>query len=327
MSVGNLYWQRMASLIDKSGHHWWMRATRTLMAVAARHPLGVGANALHVKPQTAGDAKPTTASVRIMGRLGLFYVTAIMTFLSAVLSAFVAWLFSFAIHVPNYHVHILLAFVIPFFVTPVFSYLSALSMRDLQRARKKAVDLARLDVLTGLANRRAFFDSARHVQAAGALRGTHAVLYIDIDHFKMINDRHGHDAGDAVLKHFAEQLRACTRTEDFVARIGGEEFAVHVMNIEPAGLAAVAQGLLARMRSSVVEFDGESIRYTASIGGAIGTVALPVDKLLSLADKQLYSVKHDGRDGYSALDSRTPSTDAPVAAEHPKAYAIRRLAG
>ena len=185
-----------------------------------------------------------------MGRLGLIYVTAIMTLLSAVLSAFIAWLFSFAINVPNYNVHILLAFVIPFFVTPVFSYLSALSMRDLQRARKKAVDLARLDTLTGLGNRRAFFDTARRAQQSGAVQANRAVLYIDIDHFKTVNDRCGHDAGDAVLKHFAEQLRACTRADDFVARIGGEEFVVHVVNIEPAGLAAIAQGLLARVRAS-----------------------------------------------------------------------------
>ena len=266
-----------------------------------------------------------SATVRIMGRLGLFYVTVIMTVLSAVLSAFVAWLFSFFIHVPNYSVHIFLASIIPFFVTPVFSYLSALSMRDLQRARKRAVDLARLDMLTGLGNRRAFFDTARRAETAGADH-SRAVLYIDIDHFKSVNDRYGHDAGDAVLKHFSELLRGCTRTDDFVARIGGEEFAVHVVNIEPTGLAAIAQGLLARVRASAVDFGGETIRYTASIGGAIGDIDLPIDKLLSLADTQLYAVKHGGRDGYRAVDARKPAIDKPGAAAQPE-LRYRRLAG
>ncbi len=184
-----------------------------------------------------------------MGRLGLIYVTAIMTLMSAMLSAFIAWLFSFAINVPNYNVHIFLAFVIPFFVTPIFSYLSALSMRDLQRARRKAVDLARLDMLTGLGNRRAFFDTARKLtedpSASSAGKG---VLYIDVDHFKSINDRYGHEGGDVVLKHFADLLRSCTRSSDLVARLGGEEFAVHAVDIEPAGLAAIANGLIARVR-------------------------------------------------------------------------------
>ena len=255
-------------------HHRLVFGALLLVTWAAGHKWAVGLAApsggLLARLPTHQIGPPTTATVRIMGRLGIVYVTAIMTFLSAIFSAFVAWLFSFVIHVPNYNVHIFLAFVIPFFVTPAFSYLSALSMRDLQRARKKAVDLARLDMLTGLGNRRAFFDTARRAVESGAAQASHAVLYIDIDHFKGINDRYGHDAGDAVLKHFADQLRACTRPGDFVARIGGEEFAVHVVNIQPAGLAAIAHGVLTRTRTDVVCFGSEAIRYTVSIGGAIG---------------------------------------------------------
>jgi diguanylate cyclase (GGDEF)-like protein len=298
-------------------HHRLVYGALVLMAVVAQHRWVLAIAALfearrRSHPKSVEQVgKPASASVRIMGRLGLLYVTAIMTVLSAVLSAFVAWLFSFLIHVPNYNVHILLASVIPFFVTPVFSYLSALSMRDLQRARKKAVDLATLDTLTGLGNRRAFFGVARGAETTGVPHASRAVLYIDIDHFKSINDRYGHDAGDAVLRHFAEQLRACTRPDDFVSRIGGEEFAVHVVGIEPAGLAAIAQGLLARIRVSGVTFGGHTIRYTASIGGAVGAMALPIDKLLSLADKQLYAVKHTGRNAYSGIDTREAATPSP----------------
>ena len=254
--------------------------------------------------------QPVTRPVQIMGRLGLFYVTAIMTFCSAVLSAFVAWLFSFVIDVPNYHVHILLAFIIPFLVTPLFSYLSALSMRDLQRARKKAVDLARLDMLTGLGNRRAFFDTARKLAGTpGADNRRTGVLYIDIDHFKSINDRYGHEGGDLVLKHFAELLRACTRSSDLVSRLGGEEFAVHVADTEPLGLSAIANGLIARVRSSEIEFSGHRLHYTVSIGGALGPGSLTIDRLLSLADGRLYEVKGAGRNGFLLADAPSEASD------------------
>jgi diguanylate cyclase (GGDEF)-like protein len=266
----------------------------------------------HIRKSSAralqgGIAPPVTLPVQIMGRLGLFYVTAIMTLCSAIMSAGVAWLFSFAIDVPNYNVHIMLAFIIPFFVTPAFSYLSALSMRDLQRARKKAVDLARLDMLTGLGNRRAFFDAARKLTSTSQRRG---VLFIDIDHFKSINDRFGHEAGDKVLKDFAEVLRACTRSGDVVARMGGEEFAVHVVDTEPLGLAAMANDVIARVRASEVEFAGHQIRYTVSIGGAYGPGSLSIDRLLSLADGRLYELKGAGRDGFLLVDTFATPSDA-----------------
>lgn len=290
--------------------HNWVYAVLLLLAASAQSrafaaiqwPFTALGRMGRSSSETTGQ--PVTA-VRVMGRLGLLYVTAIMTFLSAVLSAFIAWLFSFAIHVPNYNVHIFLAFVIPFFVTPIFSYLSALSMRDLQRARRKAVDLARLDMLTGLGNRRAFFDAARKLadEASGS-PASKGVLYIDIDHFKSINDRYGHEGGDVVLKAFADLLRSCTRSSDLVARLGGEEFAIHIVDIEPQGLAAIANGLIARVRSGEVEFAGTRIRYTISVGGALGIGTMSIDRLLSLADAQLYEVKHAGRNGFLLADAR-----------------------
>lgn len=244
--------------------------------------------------------------VKVMSRLGLVYVTAIMTVLSAFLSMAVAWVFGLFIRVPNYQVHIFLAFVIPFFVTPTFSYLSALSMRELQRARKRAYDLARLDALTGIPNRRAFFDTARErAEAARARSAGQAVLFIDIDNFKAINDRHGHECGDAVLKGFAELLSSCTRRDDLVARIGGEEFVVHVTGVELAGLATIAAGIVARVR--LAGRAGETqVPYTVSIGGALGDGSVPIDRLLSAADAELYMVKNGGRNNYRVVDSRTP---------------------
>jgi diguanylate cyclase (GGDEF)-like protein len=239
-------------------------------------------------------------ALKIMGRVGLVCVTVIMTLMSALLS-----MFSFVFHVPNYDVHIFLAFVIPFFVTPAFGFLTALSIRDLQRARKRASDLARLDALTGIANRRAFFDAAKkRCEESRPFKNSRAVLFIDIDHFKSINDSYGHDGGDAVLTHFAELLRACTRQHDLVARVGGEEFVVLIEDIEEPGLATIAAGIVACVRMTPVRFGAEEIRYTVSIGGAIAEIAASVDILLSVADKQLYMIKNDGRDNHRIIDLR-----------------------
>lgn len=249
-----------------------------------------------------------------MGRLGLVSVVGIMTLCSSLVAMFVAWMFSLIVEVPDRHLYLTLAFVIPLFVTPAFGWLTAISIRDLQRSRKKAVDLARIDMLTGLQNRRAFFEAARQAtESPASARSVCGVLYIDIDHFKSINDRYGHEGGDLVLKHFADLLRACTRSSDLVARIGGEEFVVYVTDVEPTGLSAVANGLMARLKTSEVEFAGRRIRYSVSIGGAVGPGALPIDRLLSLADVKLYEVKNAGRDGFLLMDAR--SVPAPRSSE------------
>ena len=83
-------------------------------------------------------------------------------------------------------------------------------------------------------------------------------------------------------------------SSDLVARLGGEEFAVHAVDIEPAGLAAIANGLIARVRASEIEFAGNRIRYTVSIGGALDHASMSIDRLLSLADVQLYEVSTRG---------------------------------
>lgn len=254
--------------------------------------------------------------VRVMSRLGLALVTAIMTVLSAFLSMFVAWIFGFFIHVPNYGVHILLAFVIPFFVTPMFSAMTALSIRDLQKARRRASEMALLDPLTGIANRRAFFDIlAKRMEPAHESSRTQGVLFIDIDHFKDINDRWGHAAGDAVLKDFANLLKSSMREGDLIARMGGEEFVVHLLDVSPSSLAVIAAGIGATVRSHTVTFEATTLRYTVSIGAAIGGSTHTIDQLLSAADHALYRVKNSGRDSYSVADVHDTAERAVVAGE------------
>ena len=162
-----------------------------------------------------------------------------------------------------------------------------------ERRRREAFG----DYLTGLANRRAFFEAAEQelLRSRAAPRPT-AVVAFDADHFKAINDRHGHPGGDAVLQHLAAILAETFREVDVVARIGGEEFAVLLPSTDLARAAVVAERLRAIVASAVVHYDGSRIRYTVSAGVA----CLPdgeggIDLLLKRADQALYAAKRAGR--------------------------------
>jgi diguanylate cyclase (GGDEF)-like protein len=258
------------------------------------------------------EVKAPYDAARIMGQLGLFWTTAIMTCLSALMSTGVASVIGLILTVPDFRTHIILAFVIPFFVTPPFSYLTALSLRSSQRARRRASHMADHDALTGLANRRVFFELA----GKPPKRGMRAVLYIDLDRFKSINDQYGHAAGDVVLKEFALLLTTSVRATDVAARIGGEEFAVYLDDIPPYKVAEISERILSRCRAAAVPHNGRLLRFTASIGVATGDRDISLDALLTAADQQLYAVKHSGRNNYR-MTAVTENSSADVAAEMP----------
>lgn len=159
--------------------------------------------------------------------------------------------------------------------------------------------LATRDALTGVLNRRAF-DAllAGESDRARRLGRPLAMVVLDLDHFKKINDTHGHPAGDAVLATVARVLESEVRSIDKVARIGGEEFAVLLMEMDADGGFAVAKRLVTAVRGRPVVVNGGSpLAVTISAGVA----ALPVHggtdgEFLAAADKALYTAKHDGRD-------------------------------
>lgn len=159
--------------------------------------------------------------------------------------------------------------------------------------------LATRDALTGVLNRRAF-DAllAGESDRARRLGRPLAMVVLDLDHFKKINDTHGHPAGDAVLATVARVLESEVRSIDKVARIGGEEFAVLLMEMDADGGFAVAERLVTAVRGRPVVVNGGSpLAVTISAGVA----ALPVHggtdgAFLTAADKALYTAKHDGRD-------------------------------
>ena len=166
--------------------------------------------------------------------------------------------------------------------------------REASERRRKAVFA---DHLTGLANRRAFFESGELELARGqhTPRAT-ALILIDADHFKGVNDRFGHAAGDAVLRHLADTMADTFREVDVVARIGGEEFAVLLPSTGLEAATAVAERLRALVAASSVDVDGTAIQFTVSAGVAVMDASVAgLDGLLKHADMALYTAKAGGR--------------------------------
>lgn len=167
--------------------------------------------------------------------------------------------------------------------------------RRLRLALESAESLAGVDALTGAANRRRMQDMLE-IEAKRAQRGTpFSVLMLDLDHFKRVNDVHGHLGGDRVLREFAVRVGRFLRGTDFLARYGGEEFLVALSQTTGADAAAVAERI--RQEIAAYGFPGlpDDFRITVSIGVAEHVAGEPVDQTLARSDAALYEAKHAGR--------------------------------
>jgi len=154
--------------------------------------------------------------------------------------------------------------------------------------------LALVDTLTGLANRRQFDERMALALARLQRHGTPtSLMYLDIDHFKRINDSYGHAAGDEILRVFAHRLLHCVRNSDLAARLGGDEFVVLIEDAAvPQAAEAVARKLIKTMNQDVV-VDGTTIRVTTSIGIAYTRVPTDAATFMSVADAALYHAKRE----------------------------------
>jgi diguanylate cyclase (GGDEF)-like protein len=179
---------------------------------------------------------------------------------------------------------------------------------------------ASTDHLTGLLNRRAFMENAQTLRKRLAKRGESvAVLMFDLDHFKSVNDRFGHSAGDEVLRLFARVTKASTRLDDIIGRFGGEEFIAIV-----PGDIEVAEKIAERVRTAFENagavIENQPIAATVSIGAASSyDAAMTVDALIAKADAALYRAKHEGR-------NRVVSTESESASERARLIAAARRA-
>jgi two-component system cell cycle response regulator len=166
---------------------------------------------------------------------------------------------------------------------------------ELRRRNAELEALSRTDALTGLANRRHLQEQLT-IAAALARRhgGRMGVLMIDVDHFKSINDRFGHDVGDAVLREVAARLEATARAEDLVGRWGGEEFLVVAPSTDAPGVRELGERARRATSSQPIEVPSGTITVTVSVGVAESDG--DVEQVLRDADTALYEAKAAGRD-------------------------------
>ncbi len=176
-------------------------------------------------------------------------------------------------------------------------YALTFDITALKETQRQLDRLARVDGLTGLANRRQFEESLH--QAMARTRRSElpmAVMFLDVDRFKDINDAYGHAVGDTVLRGFAERMNTATSKTDLVARLAGDEFVIVLEGIDRQRLADLAQTILSALRAPF-DVDGRPLAVTVSIGVArYEGGALDASALLKSADAALYASKDQGRD-------------------------------
>ena len=158
--------------------------------------------------------------------------------------------------------------------------------------------LATIDALTGLTNRRFFIEKAQSELVRAKREQAHvSLLYIDLDHFKSLNDRYGHAAGDEALRQTAALMKGTVRCSDTLARLGGEEFAVLMPRCRIGEAAQVAERLRARVENTSIVHETHRISLTLSIGISTRTPDKDddLDRLIAQADRALYEAKRSGR--------------------------------
>jgi diguanylate cyclase (GGDEF)-like protein len=173
-----------------------------------------------------------------------------------------------------------------------------------ERVTKQLFEASTRDALTGLYNRR-YLDErlAAEVSFAHRHKDQLGFLLCDLDHFKKVNDEHGHLVGDAVLASVGELLGKLVRAEDVVARYGGEEIAILVRGVGVDGLVVLGERVRRAVSELLIAFDGGSVRVTASVGVASLKECdehATGDLLIALADERLYRAKTQGRNRVSA---------------------------
>lgn len=182
-------------------------------------------------------------------------------------------------------------------ITSVFGYLFLSLVQHLDKAHKNMTRHATLDSLTGTFNRRHFLELVeREWSRAKRYEMSCALLLMDIDHFKQVNDRFGHLCGDQLLREIAEVSIETLRQPDVLARFGGEEFIVFLPHTDPLGALDVAERIRERIEALDFSWRGEPVPVSASLGvAALHAEHITLDHLISDADEALYVAKSAGR--------------------------------
>jgi diguanylate cyclase (GGDEF)-like protein/PAS domain S-box-containing protein len=191
----------------------------------------------------------------------------------------------------------------------IVNYVGVFSDITRRKAEQEQMQfLAYHDGLTGLPNRGLFLDRLHHAVAhAHRSRTLVAVLFIDLDNFKLVNDTLGHHVGDRLLQTVAERLTAAVREADTVARLGGDEFTVILESLGDAGDAPLIVQKIVEAVSRPMQIDGQAVTTTASVGVSLYPVdSASADDLLRHADTAMYRAKNGGRNSFCFFDPESP---------------------
>lgn len=171
-----------------------------------------------------------------------------------------------------------------------------IDITERKHRERQIASLVSTDMLTGAINRRAFFEQAAALQARARRHGQSMPLaMLDLDRFKSLNDTYGHAAGDLALQAFAATCRECLRPYDLFARIGGEEFAVLLVDTPPEDAWPILERLRQAVEEIALEVEEATIRFTVSLGLAVLAPEANLDSVLGDADRALYRAKREGR--------------------------------
>ena len=209
---------------------------------------------------------------------------------------------------------IIYTFIFTVFLSAPWAYAIALLIRKLAKTNADLKEVADHDALTGLLNRRAFKDSVeierRKIRRLNrdsftqdiARKGS--LIIIDLDHFKLVNDTYGHDAGDKVLQHVAAILNETSPAGATIARLGGEEFVIADIYSDDAG--QLAEHIRLKIFTSNLMYQNQKIALSASAGATLLSIDEPLQHALIRADEALYAAKREGRNRI-VLAKDTPS--------------------
>lgn len=232
--------------------------------------------------------------ITIIGTIGAIMMSVSIIYLADIL------LPDYAARFDNYA----FAVGIPAGVAPTLIYPLIWLYYRMEEARQELARMVRTDVLTGVANRRGFFERAEEIFARAGDDESLFVLMIDIDHFKRVNDIHGHAAGDELLQCIArtigDALRdGCRERTCLIARIGGEEFVALLAGVHATEASSLAGRICREAALTGVHADGEFVSTTVSIGIAARRSGQSLDEVMRAADKAAYDAKRAGRNRWA----------------------------
>jgi len=247
------------------------------------------------------DRHETSPIRHFMLRLGRTKLNVLISLVSLVISVLVTVVVMDSLELDEtaWNIGLKVSVIIPLIVAPICGYFGFGLLFRLDKAEKQMRRLACLDELTGISNRRFFYENANtELLQAARYKYPVTILLVDADHFKRVNDEHGHQAGDDVLKSLGNILSETVRESDLVGRYGGEEFVCLMTHTTASESRPVAQRLLQQLRSGPFVTRVGDIHMTLSIGIAdtIDVGSYDIDTLIASADQALYRAKAQGRD-------------------------------